>query len=305
MKNSPNNQRLATLALFVAGIIGGLMPVVSKIVLRELPPLTVLFVSLLVMVLAFSPGIFQLRKRLWQHKKSLLLFGLLWMGNITLFIIGVQYTTAVASQILYASVPILILVEQHFVVQEKIKPLQLAGIAFGFFGVLVFALGSLQGKGDFGSFLGNVLIFLGAFSWTTYLLYSKRLSTSIRPIELTMGSAVVGFFVSALLMFWEDGLVGLSFLSRLTLTGWSSLLFIAFGVRVAMILLYNWGIKYGSSIVAGSMVYVATFTTALVGTVFLHEYITLRFMLGALLVLLGVFFTSTFSLIAQRHNHKR
>lgn len=305
MKNSPSNQSRATVALFAAGIIGGLMPVVSKIVLRELPPITVLFMSLLVMVLVFSPGIFQLRKRLWQHKKSLLFFGLLWMGNITLFIIGVQYTTAVASQILYATVPILLLVEQQFVIRENVKLLQLVGIASGFLGVLVFALGSLQGAGDFGSFFGNALILLGACSWTTYLLFSKRLSMTIRPIELTIGSAVVGCLVSAFLMVWQDGLAGLALLSHLTLTGWASLLFIAIGVRVVMILLYNWGIKYGSSIVAGSMVYVATLTTAIVGTVFLHEYITTRFLVGAFFMLLGVFFTSTFPLLSQRHSRKR
>ena len=63
-----------------------------------------------------------------------------------------------------------------------------------------------------------------------------------------------------------------------------------------MILLYNWGIKYGSSVAAGSMVYVSTITSAIVAPVILGEQLTLRLVISAALLFAGVFLTSTWQL---------
>lgn len=46
MKITENKTFLATIALIIAAIIGGLAALGSKVALRELPPLTVLFLRL-------------------------------------------------------------------------------------------------------------------------------------------------------------------------------------------------------------------------------------------------------------------
>ncbi|MDO8451449.1 MAG: hypothetical protein Q7S76_01105, partial [bacterium] len=53
MKILQNKRVLATLALLVAGFLGGLTPVATKIVLRELSPLEVLFWRLSIMLVFY------------------------------------------------------------------------------------------------------------------------------------------------------------------------------------------------------------------------------------------------------------
>lgn len=55
MKNSANSLLLGTLALIVAGIFGGFSAYLSKIILRELPPLTVLFLRITIMLAMLLP----------------------------------------------------------------------------------------------------------------------------------------------------------------------------------------------------------------------------------------------------------
>lgn len=298
MKSSPNKVN-AGLALIGAGIIGGFMPILSKVVLREVSPLTLLFVSLTIMVIVLVPISWRDFVTFWEQKKKLFWFGLLWMANITLFIIGLNYTTAVASQVLYAGVPILVFILHYLLTREKVSISQIVGILLGLAGVLTFVLGSIQGTEDFGSFVGNIIIFIATLSWAIYLINSKKLSQNIHPLVLTTGSAVIAWFGSGLLMLFQEGTTGLFRLGTLSLSGWLGLLFIGLMVRVAMILLFNWGIKHGSSIVAGTMTYLSLLTTTILSTLILGEQLTVRFFIGTLLVLVGVFLTSTLPLIQK------
>ena len=299
MKNSPNKET-AVLALVAAGVIGGLMPIFSKIILRELPPLTVLFLSVTLMLVVLVPIMRRDLPQVYLYRKSLLKFGFLWLANIALFIIGVNFTTAIASQVLYAGVPLLVFVLHYFVSREKTEVSQAAGVLLGFIGMVLFLVGSFQRTADFGSFTGNIIIFVASLSWATYLVYSKRLGQNVRPIILTTGSAIIAWVGSGILMVMLERFTGLEKLRILSLGGWLSLAFIVLFVRVAMIFLFNWGIKYGSPVVAGSMVYISLLTTGALTTVILGEHITTGFVLGAILVLTGVFFTSTLPLLQKR-----
>ena len=109
MKNSPDNYTLAVFALIVANMIGGGAPLASKILLRELPPMTILFLRLTIMLVILMPLSLTRFRHLWTHRKQLVLLGLFWVGNLSLFIIGIKFTTAIASSIIYLGVPILVL----------------------------------------------------------------------------------------------------------------------------------------------------------------------------------------------------
>lgn len=277
------------MALLIAGIIGGIMPILSKLLFRELSPLSVLFYSITIMLCVLVPLNRTLFGELKKHWRRLMIFGLFWTGNVTLFILGVKHTTAVVSQVLYTGVPLLVLVEQYFVRGERIVPRQIVGIFLGFAGVFVLAIGSLRGNADLGSFVGNVVIFLGTLSWASYLVFSKRLSAKIQPMTLTTASAIVAWGISLAVLLLAEGVGGLAAIQSLSLIGWLLLLCMGLVVRVGMILLYNWGIKYGSSVAAGSMVFVSTMTSVVVAPLILGETLTVRLAIAAALLFFGVF----------------
>jgi len=141
---------LSTVALVIAGIIGGLAPFGSKVALRELPPLTVLFLRITIMVVVFVPLSGRTRVHLKKHTKRVSILGLYWVGNLILFILGIKYTTAIASSVIYDAVPFLVLLLDYIINHTHMKRLQTVGIVVGFFGSLVIILGSISGGGGFG-----------------------------------------------------------------------------------------------------------------------------------------------------------
>lgn len=301
MKSSHDKQYLATLALIGSGIMGGLAALSSKIVLRELPPLTVLFVRITIMLLVLWPLALRYTRHSLTHWRQIALLAVFWLGNVVLFIVGVKYTTATASQVLYASVPIFVFLESFFVGGEKVRSFQVLGIILGFVGALVTVFDpAASGNGAFGSLYGNVLIFIASMSWSLYLVFSKRLSSHISPLGLTVGSASVGWILTGILMLMFEGTSGLVRLPVLSAVAFWALLFVGLGVGAAMIILVQWGVKYGSPLVAGSMVYLSTFIAAATGIAFLGEIITTRFLFGSALLLLGLFLTSTLPLLLKK-----
>jgi len=301
MKNSPDNSGLATVALIGAGILGGLAAIASKIALRELPPLTILFFRITVMLLVLAPFKWRSFRRFFKQWKAMVIVGLLWTGNVALFIIGIQYTTAIASQVLYTTVPILVLLESRFLTNEKLSKAQLIGIPLGFLGAILIILRS-TGDAGFGTAYGNTIIFIATACWSLYLTVSKRVSGNLSPLGLTIGSSFVAWIVVGILMIVREGYTGILRIPALSFTGWTALLFIALGIGVAMIFLYQWGLKYGSAIAAGSMNYLSTAVTAVAGVFLLGEYITTPFLIGASLIIVGVFLTSTLPLL--RHSSR-
>lgn len=289
MKNFRNNHTLATVALLTAGVAGGIMPILSKLLFRELSPLSVLFFSITIMLGVLIPLNKSFLGDIQKQWLRLVLFGLLWTGNVMLFILGVNHTTAIVSQILYAGVPLIVLFEQYVVHGERISFRQVIGILIGFTGVMILAVGSIRGSADLGSLNGNFLVFLATLSWASYLVFSKRLSVHLRSMVLTTASAIVAWCTSLGVLLLLEGWRPFVSLLTLSATGWALLLLIGLVVRVGMILFYNWGIKYGSSIVAGSMVFVSTMTSVVIAPLILGEALTVRLVAAAALLFFGVF----------------
>ncbi len=206
MKSSHDNGSLATLALVSAGIIGGLASLSSKIALRELPPLTILFFRITVMLLVLAPLKWQSARRLFARWKAILAVGILWTGNIALFIIGIQYTTTIAAQVLYTGVPVYVLLTSRFLTSEKLRKGQFVGILLGFLGALMIVLKPESIVG-FGTPYGNAIIFMATVCWALYLTVSKRVSAGISPLGLTVGSSFVAWVIVGILMAVREGVM--------------------------------------------------------------------------------------------------
>jgi drug/metabolite transporter (DMT)-like permease len=231
--------------------------------------------------------------------KQLLAVGLLWTGNVALFIIGIQYTTTIAAQVLYTGVPVYVLLAGRFITSENLRKGQLVGILLGFLGALMIVLKPESIVG-FGTPYGNAIIFMATVCWALYLTVSKRVSAGISPLGLTVGSSLIAWIIVGVLMVFQEGGRGIAAIPSLSSAGWQALLFIALGVGVSMMFLYQWGLKYGSAIAAGSMNYLSTVVTAVTGVLILGERVTNVFLIGATLIITGVFLVSTLPLLTRR-----
>ena len=280
----------ATLALISAGILGGLAPIAVKIVLRELPPITISFLRLTIALLVLLPFSIRFFPQIVAHWKRLVLVGLFYSGNVFLFTLGIKHTTSAVSQLLYGAVPLLMLLEQSVVGRVRLQTKQLMGILLGIAGTLIVVAHPEQGF-DFGARQGNMLIFFATISWSFYLVATKRLSQYVPTFGLTFAMSMVAWVIGLVLMsiFEAGAVMGLAALST---HAWFALLFVGLAVGVGMWLLYNFGIKHGSTVVASSMLYVSMITAGIAGYFVFGETITSVFLFGGALLGSGVYLIS-------------
>lgn len=290
---------LATLALLLAGTIGGLAPLGSKIALRELPPLTLLFVRVSIMLIALLPFTFSSLKLLRHEWKKALGLGVLWAANVILFILGIQFTTTIASQLLYTAVPLFVLGGAAALGQEKLSWLKVAGIFLGLVGAVLLVLRPEAGQTGFGSVSGNLIIFIATLTWAAYILLSKRYAKVFTPYALTTASASVGWLSAGALMIGLEGLVPLSNLPEVSWQAGAALLFLGLVASVLMTYLYQYGIRNGSAVTAGSMTYIGPLVAAITGPIFLGEVISRQMVVGGTLLFVGIFLSSIFPLLTH------
>lgn len=302
MKFETKNSLLALVALLSAAVMGGFGGLSAKVALREVPPLTVLFFRINVMILVMLPFVGKTFGHLWQQRKKLFLLGVLWTGNVALFIVGIKYTTVVVSSLLYAFVPVVVLILQALILGNKVKSYQTIGVVLGLIGALVMLSGSWNGES--GSLFGNILISIAVVSWSMYLIFSKRFNLHISPAGLTFGSAVGAWLLVGILMLFSEGVSGFVGLMSLSGGGWAAIWYIALAVGVGMIFLGQWGLKHATALSFGVMQYVGMVVGSLSGIIFLGEKLTFQLIVGGSVMLIGVFMVSTLPVISGMRGRK-
>ncbi|MBP9819807.1 DMT family transporter [Candidatus Woesebacteria bacterium] len=286
----------AVLAIITAAIIGGIAPVIAKIALQTFSPLqTVLFrfagASPFLVFLAWKFGL------KWNlEPKSLLLLlggGVLFACNIVLFIFGIAQTTSVSSQLPYLLTPFVVMLWERIIFSLPIPRTQYVGCALGLVGA---AFLILQGSGslEMGSFTGNLLVTLAAFSWGTYLTYSKHITKNFSPLQLlTTNSVVTTLLVAPLAL---PSLLGESeFLQTISSSAILSMLFLIVINSIGMFFLYQWALSKVSAVTVSSVFYLNPLVAALFGGLLLGESVTTPILVSAILIGLGSYLSLIYS----------
>jgi len=296
--NDSKRRLYATTALIIAGILGGLVPIAVKIILKEIPNFTYLFLRLTIMITILIPLSWKHISEIRRYWKYIAVLGVLWISNFILFIFGVRTTTALVSQLLTAGVPIYVLLENTFMNKEKLSKWQIIGIIIGLLGAF-FIITKGSTVQSYGSIHGNTLIFLSAICSSLYLIGTKKCIKGQSPLAITASTAFVGWLVTAVLMFVFEGLRGFSVLPSVSTGVWMAVLFMGIVTGVIMWFLINIGLKYGSVIVASSMTYINILTAGVAGVFMLGEAITSHSIIGGAFLIVGIFLSTITPLLRK------
>ncbi|MDP1721883.1 MAG: DMT family transporter [Candidatus Gottesmanbacteria bacterium] len=144
-------------------------------------------------------------------------------------------------------------------------------------------------QSGYGTINGNLLIFLSAFCSSLYLIGTKKFIHGHSPVALTASTAIVGWIITGILMVSFEGLKGFTVLPNVSMVAWVALLFMGIITGVVMWFLINFGLKFGSAIVAGGMTYINILTAGIFGVIILGESITYLSIIGGTLLLIGIF----------------
>ncbi len=276
----------------LVAFIGGSNAALVKLSVREFPPALVVFLRFLFAAIIISPFVF--RRRIVIEKKTkkyILLTGLTFAINILLFAVGIQYTSVIMSQIIYVPSGLLVAIIGFIFLKEKLSKNEVAGLILSLVGMAVLIQGSIKTQDtlSFGKPIGNVLIVVGLFSWSLYLVFSRKLSKTYSPLTINFFSFTITLLLSLPFAIFEYSIRPFN-LSQVTLSGILGLAGLVILSSIAFYFFYQWVIKYTSAFISSLVLYIIPIFAAVFGTLFFSEKLTTTLVLGSLLIFFGVFY---------------
>jgi drug/metabolite transporter (DMT)-like permease len=293
--NQENNSRFGTtdLFMFLTVVVWGMNFSAIKIALREFTPYSfngprlTLASVLLLFFLWKKEGGFSLRR---AELVRLAVLGII--GNTiyqTLFINGINLTTASSTSLVMTMTPIFIALMSAIFIRERIHWAGWAGIFISFFGLYLVIFGpSLGASFSRRDLRGDLLILLGNLCWAAYTVFSKPLLGRLSPLKLTSLTLAFGTFfylpitaVDVLRFPWRS----------LSLRSWGAFLFSAVLAIATCYVIWYSSVRRVGNTKTGIYGYITPVFTVFFAHLFLSERITAYQVIGALIILLGFYLT--------------
>ena len=211
-----------------------------------------------------------------------------WLGisaNQSLFLFGLQHSTAINATILVTTVPVFTVLGSVLIGREPASPLKFTGIALAAAGA-VWLIGPDRLSFARDVAFGNLLIVVGMLCYATYFLYSKPVLA--RHDSLTVSAYVMTFAVLGVLPLGVLGWHGFD-PSDVTPSVWGWVAFIVVGPTILTYLLNIWALRRASSNVVAVYIYLQPLLTAAVAPLVLRgEAVTPRAAASGMLIFAGL-----------------
>lgn len=220
------------LQAFLAIVFWGISFVATRLALREVSPVTLIFtrfalgVALLHVVLA-ARGLPLLPPRSSLPTLAALgFFGIFFHQVIQSN--ALTMTTAVRTGWLIGITPIWSALLAAMVLRERFGPAKIAGLVLGFLGAaLVVTRGRIEpGLLALPSTRGDLLILLSTLNWALYTVLGHGTMRSLGSLRMTAGVMLVGWLMIGV---WFAGAAGWREWAHVTAGGWAALLFLGIG----------------------------------------------------------------------------
>lgn len=287
-RDRKNNKLFALMAITATVIFWGYSFVSTKILLNDLPPVTIAFFRQVIaaVVLAVILYIKKLFVRM-PAKDVFLLFASSFFGIVLYFLfenMGLKYTTASNGSIIVAAVPIFTLITESLFYKFKITSRVIVCVIISIIGVflVIFEKGL-----DFSSGYtkGNLLMIGAMVTWVIYTIICKSLTGKYNGIVITayqMGAASVLFIPLIIPEFkqWQS-------LSAYSL---ANLLYLALFCSALAYYLYNVAVKGLGATVSSMFLNLIPVVSIIGGVLVLGETVSFIQIGGMLLIMFSLIF---------------
>jgi drug/metabolite transporter (DMT)-like permease len=194
--------------LAVLSILWGGSFFFNGVVLREVPPLTVVMLRVALASIILLPLLWAYRIRFptgFSGWKPFIAIGLL--NNVlpfSLIVVGQTYIPSGLASILNATTPLFTVVVMAAAGEEKLHARRIAGVTLGLIGVVILHGGGFDGKSlESGQGIGILLCLAGAFSYGLSALVARRVLSNSPPL----GTATFQLLASTAMMIPVAGFV--------------------------------------------------------------------------------------------------
>jgi drug/metabolite transporter (DMT)-like permease len=279
-------------------IVWGSSYALTKSVVATLPPMCFAFIRFFIATLCLLPVYFQHRRRYTDVLSAsdytrLTLMGLTGVtGYYVLFNFSLMHTTASVGALIQGLIPILIALFGMVFLHEKIGRRQIFGIIISFAGVAIVGLITDDDAHKANTFLGNFLMFGSVICWTAYTLLSRK-SNHLDSITTTFLGGCAGTLLLLPLATYEY--LHLDTPIRLAPFDWMIVVYLGAISSALCYLLYNQALQSLPAALVGNFLNLDILVGVVIAVLFLHETITPWQIVGAALILSGLFLSSNSS----------
>jgi drug/metabolite transporter (DMT)-like permease len=274
-----------------AVIVWGASFIATKLALRDLTPMTVVWLRFLIgiVILGFAakmgPHFSLPKKQEWLYLATLGFLGITfhqWLQSTALLTVQASTTAWVIT-----TSPVFIAILSWLFLHEKLDWLQITGIILAALGVLiVVSKGNISGifSGTFGT-QGDILILISALNWAVFSILSTRGLKKYRPTQMMFFVMTIGWLFTSILFFTGGGLGDIRHIT------WTSFFGICFlGIFCSGLSYIAWydGLQALPATQIGVFIYLEPLVAMIVAWAILSEKILLITLAGGAIILLGV-----------------
>ncbi|MCD1294705.1 EamA/RhaT family transporter [Methanocella sp. CWC-04] len=200
---------------------------------------------------------------------------------------SINYTTVTNFSLLFNLSTFFIMILGAMLLKERLsnKKLLGAGVAFG--GVALIVSG---GGLEFSSshFFGDIIGLSSAAIWAVYTIAAKKVSGKYSLLTIMNYTFILG--VAGLIPFYVY-MTPMTPLTQVTSASWASILFLAILCSVVAFLIYNQGLSRLKASDVAMTIYITPLSGVLLAALILGESMTLFTLIGAALILAGMYAT--------------
>ncbi len=272
------------------GTIWGSSFLLIKLGVAELTPLQLVAVRVVVAAVAMLITLRLTRQHFPPDRASRLrLAGVGLLNTAMPFVLitwGEQSIDSGLATVLNATVPLFSLVIAHFALQdERITPLKVLGLLFGFGGVVVLASRAISDGGRTNNVGGQLAVLAASFCYAAAAVYMRRTLRHLRPMVISSGALLSASTIMVVITLLVDGVPDLAHISGGAI---AAVLVLGLVNTYIAYLLYYWIIDRWGATRATLVTYLMPPVGLTLGVVFLGEPLDALLIAGAVLIGIGV-----------------
>jgi len=277
--------------LGAASIWGG-MYVVSKVVLEIIPPFTLVSIRLLlgILTLAIIVSIRGFTKISREQYLKVVGVGFVGYGiSLSLQFLGTKLSSAANGSLVTSATPAFVLLFAWILLKEKITPRRLAALFLATIGVVaVIDPRSAQLNPEL--FFGNILLFGAAITWALYSVLVRKITQSLDVLPFSLIAFFGGLPVTIPAAVWELNTTPVGEISLGVVGG---VLFLGVISTALAMILWNTAFAVLDASAASLTFFAQPVVGTFLGWLFLDEKISSLFILGGILIGIGLVISST------------
>lgn len=280
--------------VLLAGLALGSNVVIVRMGIGEIPPMTFTLLRFSTTLVAFALTLALTRRKLALGRRVWLDIVIAGITNTAIPVIAFTYSLQHISSgvlgVLMALYPMLTAVLAHFFFadHERLTVLRIVGLVLGLSGSLLLVLTGTTGLGTQGSLIGYGLALIGVVMGAFSVIYMRKRLAGADSIVVTAGQVLASVPMVIPFVVMEPRIT----LTAIPAMGWFAILLTGLvGSYAGYLLLFVLIKRYGAT--SGALPgYVIPVVSTVLGALLLDEQITVMLVIGAALVLTGVFLVS-------------